>query len=66
VRASSALSPRVSAEPGAAQFDALGEGLAFATRPFAAVTEITGPAAARLFAASSGRARNNPRTCCCR
>src|SRR6202044_1369102 len=43
----------VSPEPGSAQFDALGEGLTFTTRPFAADTEITGPAAARLFVASS-------------
>jgi predicted acyl esterase len=47
------LSPRVSLESGSAQFDALGEGLTFTTAPFAADTEITGPAAARLFVASS-------------
>jgi predicted acyl esterase len=48
-----ALSRRVPAEPGSARFDALGDGLTFATEPFATDTEITGPAAARLFVASS-------------
>jgi uncharacterized protein len=48
-----ALSRRVPAEPGSARFDALGEGLTFTTAPFATDTEITGPAAARLFVASS-------------
>jgi predicted acyl esterase len=47
------LIPGGPAEPGSAQFDALGEGLTFTTEPFAADTEITGPAAARLFVASS-------------
>jgi predicted acyl esterase len=48
-----ALSPHVPAESGSAPFDALGEGLTFTTEPFAEDTEITGPAAARLFVASS-------------
>jgi hypothetical protein len=47
------LSPHAPAEPGSARFDALGEGLTFTTEPFAADTEVTGPAAARLFIASS-------------
>jgi hypothetical protein len=47
------LSPVVSPESASAQFDALGEGLTFTTEPFATETEITGPAAARLFVASS-------------
>lgn len=37
----------------AADFEALGDGLTFTTEPFAEETEITGPAAARLFASSS-------------
>jgi hypothetical protein len=47
------LAPQASAEPGSAPFDALGPGLTFTTEAFAADTEITGPAAARLFVASS-------------
>ena len=36
-----------------ATFEALGEGLTFTTEPFTEETEITGPAAARLFASST-------------
>jgi predicted acyl esterase len=36
-----------------AEFEALGEGLTFTTAPFVADTEITGPAAARLFVSST-------------
>ncbi len=56
------LSPHVSLESGSAQFDALGEGLTFTTGPFAADTEITGPAAARLFVASSSRSPSKAAT----
>ncbi|HEY4465716.1 MAG TPA: CocE/NonD family hydrolase [Streptosporangiaceae bacterium] len=41
------------AGPASSAFDALGEGLTFTTAPFAAETEITGPAAARLYVSSS-------------
>jgi predicted acyl esterase len=34
-------------------FQALGDGLTFTTKPFTEATEITGPAAARLFASST-------------
>jgi uncharacterized protein len=36
-----------------AKFAALGDGLTFVTEPFTSATEITGPAAARLYVASS-------------
>jgi len=35
------------------EFEALAEGLTFTTEPFSEVTEITGPAAARLFVSST-------------
>ena len=40
-------------EPVTATFDAAGEGLTFMTGPLGAATEITGPAAAKLFVSSS-------------
>ena len=39
--------------PGTLAFDAMGEGLTFATAPLNEPTEITGPAAAKLFVSSS-------------
>jgi predicted acyl esterase len=40
-------------QPGAAEYDALGDGVTFWTPPFEQSTEITGPMAAQLFIASS-------------
>ena len=40
-------------EPGSVEFDALGRGLTFLTDPLSEPMEITGPSAAKLFAASS-------------
>ena len=47
------LSTEVPADRSAADFEALGEGLTFTAEPFTEQTEITGPAAARIVAASS-------------
>ena len=47
------LSTEAPAERSAADFEALGEGLTFTAEPVAEQTEITGPAAARIVAASS-------------
>jgi len=48
-----ALSPDPIAEPHAAPFSAAGHGLTFTSTPLPEETEITGPAAAKLFIASS-------------
>src|SRR5215813_9103803 len=47
------LSAKPTAESASAAFLAQGDGLTFTTEPFAEDTEITGPAAARLFASST-------------
>jgi hypothetical protein len=41
------------ADSASASFEALGDGLTFTTEPFTEQTEITGPAAARLFISST-------------
>ena len=51
--ADGSLSTETPADRSTAEFEALGEGLTFTTAPFTGRTEITGPAAARLVAASS-------------
>jgi predicted acyl esterase len=48
-----ALTEDPPAERASVDFEALGDGLTFTTEPFTAETEITGPAAARLFASST-------------
>jgi uncharacterized protein len=50
---STTLSAQPAAAAGAAEYDALGEGLTFSTPPLAGETEVTGPAAAKLFVSSS-------------
>jgi predicted acyl esterase len=47
------LSTEAPADRSAADFEALGEGLTFTAEPFTQQTEITGPLAARIVAASS-------------
>ena len=47
------LSPDAPAADGALDYEALGDGLAFSTAPFAEETEITGPLAAKLFVSST-------------
>jgi len=47
------LAPQPAARAGAVEYDALGEGITLSTSPLAEDTELTGPAAARLFASSS-------------
>ena len=49
------LAAEPAAAPGAAPFDALGDGLTFWTEPLGRDLEITGPAAARLLISSSTR-----------
>jgi hypothetical protein len=52
-RTLTAAAPAATADTASAGFEALGEGLTFTTEPLTEETEITGPAAARLVAASS-------------
>jgi predicted acyl esterase len=47
------LSEHPMTDAASAEFEALSEGLTFTTEPFAEETEITGPAAARLFVSST-------------
>ncbi|MEE8394420.1 MAG: CocE/NonD family hydrolase [bacterium] len=49
----SALGAEPPAAQGEAAFDAMGDGLTFATPPLEAETEITGPSAVKLFVSSS-------------
>jgi len=51
--AAGTLAPQPAARAGAVEFDALGDGVTLSTPPLAEDTEVTGPAAAKLFVSSS-------------